>query len=168
MLMALVPLLAGGVKGFFESPEFLLGVPLLVIGVLGVLLVLFPIELHWPVPQPAGAADAEADEAVEAEQAEEAEEGVEGHPSARQYVTVGLILAGITAAEVAIYYVDVAYGALLGMLLAMSLVKFVVVALWFMHLQFDSRIFSTLFAGGLALVIALFFVVLATLGASLV
>ena len=159
MLMALVPLLAGGVKGFFESPEFLLGIPLLVIGFLGVLMALSPIELHWPVAQPAGAADVAA---------EEAEEGVEGHPSARQYVRIGLILAVITAVEVAIYYMDVAYGALLGMLLVLSLLKFVLVALWFMHLQFDSRIFSTLFTGGLALVIALFFVVLATLGASLV
>ena len=159
MLMALVPLLAGGTKGFFESPEFLIGIPLLVVGILGVLLALSPIELHWPVPQPAGAADVAT---------EETEEGVEGHPSARQYIRIGLILAVITAVEVAIYYMDVAYGALLGMLLVLSLLKFVLVALWFMHLQFDSRILSTLFAGGLALVIALFFVVLATLGASLV
>ena len=42
------PVLAGGVKGFLEDPELLLGVPLLVLGILGLLLVLTPLELRWP------------------------------------------------------------------------------------------------------------------------
>jgi hypothetical protein len=37
-----------------------------------------------------------------------------------------------------------------------------------MHLRFDNRLLSILFSGGLALVMALFIVVLATLGSNLV
>ena len=69
---------------------------------------------------------------------------------------------------VAIYYVDIAQGLLLGLLLVLSAMKFVLVMLWFMHLRFDSPLFSTLFTGGLLLAVALFMVVLATLGSSLV
>jgi hypothetical protein len=40
--------------------------------------------------------------------------------------------------------------------------------MWFMHLRFDNRLFSTFFVGGLMLVATLFVVVLATLGGKLV
>jgi len=55
-----------------------------------------------------------------------------------------------------------------GVLLALSAMKFVLVALWFMHLRFDTRLFSILFGGGLALIVALIMVVLATLGSNLI
>jgi hypothetical protein len=43
-LLALVmPLLAGGAKGFLEDPAYLIGVPLLALGVVGLLVVLSPI-----------------------------------------------------------------------------------------------------------------------------
>ena len=92
----------------------------------------------------------------------------ETHPSALEYVQIGVILAIITAVEVALYYVELAQGVLAGLLLALSALKFVVVALWFMHLRFDNQLFTMLFAGGIALAVALLAVVLATLGASLV
>ena len=63
---------------------------------------------------------------------------------------------------------DLADGALLGMLLALSALKFVIVVLWFMHLKFDNKLFSIMFTGGLVLVAGLFTIVLATLGSSLV
>jgi cytochrome c oxidase subunit 4 len=91
----------------------------------------------------------------------------EGHPGPEIYVRVGLALAAITALEVAVVYVDIVAGVFIGLLLAMSALKFVLVVLWFMHLRFDNRIFSTLFWGGLALAGALFTVVLATLGSNL-
>jgi cytochrome c oxidase subunit 4 len=52
-------------------------------------------------------------------------------------------------------------------LIVLSLSKFLLVVLFFMHLRFDNRLFSTLFTGGFALAIAVFIVVLATLGASI-
>jgi cytochrome c oxidase subunit 4 len=80
---------------------------------------------------------------------------------------VGLILGVLTSIEVAIYYMGIAHGVLVGFLLAFSAMKFVLVVLWFMHLRYDSRLFSTLFTGGMLLVMALFVVVLTTLSASL-
>ncbi len=42
--MALVmPLLAGGAKGFLEDPTYLIGIPMLALGAVGLLVVLSPI-----------------------------------------------------------------------------------------------------------------------------
>jgi cytochrome c oxidase subunit 4 len=154
MLELLAILLASGPKGFFQSPGYLIGVPLVALGALGALLVLSPIELRWP-QRPA---DLEADILPPPP----------GQPTAQVYLQVGLILAVITALEVAVYYMNIVEGLFVGVLLALSIMKFVLVALWFMHLRFDTRLFSILFGGGLALVAALIAVVLATLGSSLI
>ncbi len=92
----------------------------------------------------------------------------EEHPSALQYAQIGIVLAIITAAEVALYYVDLSRNALVGLLLALSALKFVLVVLWFMHLKFDNRLFSTLFVAGMVLAITIFSVALGTLGGQLV
>jgi caa(3)-type oxidase subunit IV len=144
-----------GPKGVFENPAYLLGLPLLALGALGVLVALSPIDIRWPQPQ--------APQVVE-----EILPAPEGHPTAEVYVRVGLILAVVTALEVAVYYIEALGGALLAILLVLSAGKFAMVALWFMHLRFDNRLLSILFTGGLLLVAALFMVVLASLGASLV
>lgn len=145
MLDTLPLVLAGGLKGLLETPGFLLGLPLVVLGVIGSLLVLAPVG----VPRPA-------------------QTKVSAHPEQREYIIVGSVLAVITAIEVALYYVDMVHGALVSLLLVLSVMKFVLVGLWFMHLQFDNRLLSTLFTGGLMLAIAIFTVLLATLGASLI
>ena len=157
MLELLPVVLAPGVKGFFENPGYLLGTPLVILGVIGLLVALSPIELRWPSPSQPGPTAGQA-EILD----------IEVHPGPTEYVRVGLILAVITFVEVGVYYLDVAQGALLGILLVLSGVKFALVVLWFMHLQFDSPVFSTLFTGGMMLVVALFIIVLASLGASLV
>lgn len=158
--------LAEGVKGWLENPSLLLGIPLAVLGVIGLLLVLAPIEIRWPLP-----AGPEVDAARSKTEAAWAPANIaahEGHPSPSQYIAVGLILGVVTAVEVGVYYVDVLEDALLGILIVLSALKFVLVVLWFMHLRFDNRLFSILFSGGLVLAVLLFVVVLSTLGASLV
>ena len=90
------------------------------------------------------------------------------HPSAVEYVVIGLILATITAAEVGLYYIDVSRGLLVGTLAIMSVAKFTIVVLWFMHLKFDNRLFSYLFLLGLLGAIALFTIVLAVSAADVV
>ena len=90
------------------------------------------------------------------------------HPGPAEYVKIGLLLAVITAVEVAVYYVDALADVLVPILVVLSALKFTLVVLWFMHLKFDNRMFSTFFVGGLMLVAALFVVVLATLGGKLV
>ena len=85
------------------------------------------------------------------------------HPTERQYVMVAIVLAAITAVEVALYYVDT--GALnVPLLLILAVVKFVAVVGYFMHLKFDSRLFRNLFVTGLILAIVVYAVFLATLG----
>ena len=157
LALATVLLSSPGPKGFFENPAYLLGIPLALLGAIGLFIALSPIELRWPQPGPPAVAEAEMEYVVS-----------EGHPTASTYVTVGLILSVITLFEVIVYYVDALSGALLGILMSLSALKFLLVVLWFMHLRFDSPVFSIMFAGGLTLVAALLFVVLASLGASLV
>jgi cytochrome c oxidase subunit IV len=84
------------------------------------------------------------------------------HPSELAYIKVALILAVVTAIEVAIYYVPALEGALVPILLVLSLVKFTLVVLWFMHLRFDSRIFRRLFVTGVILALFCYLIVLTT------
>ena len=85
------------------------------------------------------------------------------HPSVREYVRIGLILGVITAAEVATYYVQHSLGAWLRpILFTLAIVKFSLVVLWFMHLKFDSRLYSRFFLMGLAGAVTLYLVVLMT------
>ncbi len=94
--------------------------------------------------------------------------GRRAHPGPVEYVKIGSILAVITAVEVGIYYVEAIEDVLVPILIALSALKFSLVVMWFMHLKFDSRVFSWLLAGGLALIGLLLVVVLSTLGGGLV
>lgn len=84
------------------------------------------------------------------------------HPTPRQYVNIGIILAIVTILEVAIYYVPALEDFLVPFLMAFALVKFVLVVSWFMHLRFDSRLFRRLFVSGLILALVVFAIALAT------
>lgn len=84
------------------------------------------------------------------------------HPSDKQYVMVALVLAAITLAEVLVYYVESLEGLLVPILAVMSIVKFALVVLWFMHLRFDSRLFRRLFFTGVALALFCYIAVLST------
>ena len=97
------------------------------------------------------------------------EEHAEGaHPSALEYVQIGVVLSIVTAVEVALYYLDLGHNLLVVLLVALSALKFCLVVLWFMHLKFDNRIFSTAFTAGFLLATSIFIVVMATLGGKLV
>lgn len=90
-----------------------------------------------------------------------AEEG-HAHPSEWEYIKVALILGVITLAEVAIVYVESLEGLLVPILLAMSLLKFALVVMWFMHLRTDNKLFRRLFVTGIILAIFCYTVVLST------
>jgi caa(3)-type oxidase subunit IV len=85
------------------------------------------------------------------------------HPEPRQYVTIAIVLAIITAIEVGVYYVSAIEDLLVPILLIMSVVKFLLVALWFMHLRFDSHVFRRFFLIGIVLALTVFAVVLVSL-----
>lgn len=77
------------------------------------------------------------------------------------YIKIAIILALITGLEVSTYYVD--FGPLfMPSLIIMMVVKFVMVVSYFMHLKFDSKIFSFLFYVGLGLAIFVYVTALAT------
>jgi hypothetical protein len=69
--------------------------------------------------------------------------------------------------ELGAYYAGSLGGSYLGWLMLLTVTQFGLIALWYMHLRFDSRVLSVLLVGGLLLAIALFIVVLAAFGASL-
>ncbi len=80
-----------------------------------------------------------------------------GHPTPRTYFTVAMILAAITAVEVAVFYATWLGHGIIPVLAILSTVKFALVAMFYMHLRYDARLFSTLFVGGLALAFAVVF-----------
>ncbi len=79
----------------------------------------------------------------------------------KQYVIIALLLAVLTALEVAATEVGIG-SALVPALLVMMVIKFFIVVSYFMHLKFDNRLFSVMFYLGLALAVTLYSVVLAT------
>lgn len=87
------------------------------------------------------------------------------HPGPAEYVKIAVILAIVTAGEVAAYYIGPLRdsAAFVPSLMVMMFVKFSLVALWFMHLRFDSRLFRRLFVTGIILAIAIYTIVLLTL-----
>lgn len=80
------------------------------------------------------------------------------HPSPRQYVTIALVLAVLTALEVSTYYFE--FGALaVPLLIVLMVVKFFYVAGWFMHLKFDHKFFSQVMSVGLVFALVLYTIV---------
>ena len=86
----------------------------------------------------------------------------DGHGTPAFYAVVGLILAIITLVEFLIFYVESLGVLLIPIMLILSLMKFVIVVAFFMHLRFDNKLFTYLFFAGflLAAVIAVALLVL--------
>jgi cytochrome c oxidase subunit IV len=87
------------------------------------------------------------------------------HPGPRQYVGVAIVLAVATAMEVGLYYLDLPHAVFATLLLFFGVFKFSLVALWFMHLRFDSGIFRRLFVTGIILAMTVYLIVLTIFGA---
>jgi cytochrome c oxidase subunit IV len=71
------------------------------------------------------------------------------HPAPTVYIQIAVVLAAITGAEVAVYYVGIGRSLLVPLLLLLSALKFSLVVAFYMHLRFDSKVFRNLFAFGL-------------------
>ena len=82
------------------------------------------------------------------------------HPSPRKYVFIAIVLAIVTAIEVAIYYFDLGPGVLVGSLLFFAVIKFAMVGMYFMHLKFDHPLFKRLFITGIVTALFVFTIVL--------
>ena len=82
-----------------------------------------------------------------------------GHPSPKEYIRIGAILALLTAIEVAASY-TIGGALLIALLLALAVIKFSIVVMWFMHLKFDDRRYARFFVMGLSLALTLYLIVL--------
>lgn len=74
-----------------------------------------------------------------------------GHPTPMTYFKVAMILSVITAIEVAIFYVEDLGHGIIPILVVLSAAKFALVAMFYMHLRYDAKLFSGFFVGGLVL-----------------
>ena len=75
------------------------------------------------------------------------------HPRAGGYIQIAVVLTVITAIEVGVFYVLVGpvRPFLAPVLIALSAVKFALVVMFYMHLKFDHRLFTSIFLFGLAM-----------------
>ena len=87
------------------------------------------------------------------------------HPSDAQYVLIAAVLAFITGAEVLTYYLDffkTHFALLLVTLLPMMIIKFGIVAAFFMHLRFDNKLFRRVFITGILLATFVYMILLSS------
>ncbi len=100
----------------------------------------------------------------EPESAESAHEAGD-HATSMTYIQVALILAGLTTLEVAAFYLPDGIRPpgwmLLTVLVLLSIVKFGLVASYFMHLRYDHRIYASCFASGLVVATGTIFALVA-------
>ena len=83
-----------------------------------------------------------------------------GHPTPGTYFMVAMTLSAITAIEVAIFYATWLGHGIIPVLVVLSGAKFAIVVMFYMHLRYDSRLFSGLFVGGLALAASVIFAIM--------
>lgn len=90
------------------------------------------------------------------------------HPSDGTYVKIALILTILTAIEVSSYFLEdgavrVSRDLLVSVILVLMVVKFAIVAMYFMHLKYDDPLLSRIFMAGIFIALAVFVVMLSTL-----
>jgi cytochrome c oxidase subunit 4 len=90
------------------------------------------------------------------------------HASVRTYVYVALVLTAITALEVGVIYIRFLTPIIVPLLLAMSLAKFILVVMFFMHLRYDARPLTVVFVGPLVIAFGLTVALMTLTGAFLV
>jgi cytochrome c oxidase subunit IV len=90
---------------------------------------------------------------------------VRPHPSPLRYVLIAVVLSVITALEVSLFYLEgsIPDAAIIVLLLMFAVLKFGLVASWYMHLRTDKPIFTRFFVLGIVAAILLFLIVLSSL-----
>ena len=87
------------------------------------------------------------------------------HPTPFKYVMIFLILVVITGVEIAVSYTEgsVTSGVIVALLLLFAIIKFAMVAAYFMHLRTDQPIFRRFFVLGIITAMAVFAIAVTTL-----
>lgn len=84
-----------------------------------------------------------------------------GHPTPGTYFKVAMALSILTAIEVAIFYVTQLSYVIIPILAILSIGKFVLVVMYYMHLKFDSKIFTGMFFFGMLVATGVTFALMA-------
>jgi caa(3)-type oxidase subunit IV len=83
------------------------------------------------------------------------------HPTPGLYTKIAVTLVILTALEVAVYYVESIRAYLVPILIVLMIVKFALVAMYYMHLKQDARLFTGLFVFPILLAIGIIFALIA-------
>jgi cytochrome c oxidase subunit 4 len=89
------------------------------------------------------------------------------HPTPAMYWKIAVVLAVLTAVEVALYYINQSIdlkGFNAVILLLLAALKFVIVVGFYMHLRYEKPMLSRFFTVGFVLAVALYTIVLTALG----
>ena len=86
------------------------------------------------------------------------------HPTEAFYIRIALILAVVTGVEVWLSYAGLTDSLTATGLVVLAAVKFIMVAAYFMHLKFDTRLVRRLFISGFVLAVFCYVSYLLTLG----
>lgn len=84
------------------------------------------------------------------------------HTSDKLYIQIALVLAVLTGMEVAWPYIVDDGPILMFPLLTVMAIKFVMIAAFFMHLRFDSKVLTRVFYAGLFLAVSVYIAALLT------
>jgi cytochrome c oxidase subunit 4 len=85
----------------------------------------------------------------------------------RTYITVALVLTAVTVIEVVAIYIQFLAPIINPTLMVLSLAKFALVVLFFMHLRYDSRVLTALFVGPMVIAIAVVLALIALIAAAM-
>src|ERR1700736_4706390 len=67
------------------------------------------------------------------------------HPGPVTYIVIAIVLTILTAFEIGVFYAPFLQAILVPLLIILAICKFYLVAAYYMHLHFDSRVFTALF-----------------------
>lgn len=73
------------------------------------------------------------------------------HPGPKTYAVIAVILCTITLIEFIVFYQEWLKDVLVPLLIALSAIKFALVAMFYMHLKFDHPVFRKILISGICL-----------------
>jgi len=84
-------------------------------------------------------------------------EETSNHPTPKIYISTALILSLLTAIEIGIFYITSLGYWMIPILSILSIAKFALVVMVYMHLKYETKIFTIMFLTGLILATAIVF-----------
>ena len=88
----------------------------------------------------------------------------DSQPEPMTYFKVAMALVFLTALEILVFYFDwLGYG-IIPVLAVLSIGKFAIVVMYYMHLKFDSKLFTYVFMAGLILAVVVILWLMALFG----